>query len=567
MNLDTGRRAVTEGPLQVLKDERALTKQAVSTPQPTPKPGQPAGDGAPGEAEVQGETGTTKDTVVVQFSLLYDGDQEKFDWLWAMRDCMHRVLNTAISEWHRADKVASKTNPEKETLARGPVTDAVKALLERERDYWSKQVPKAEAEVEKLRVLVGGAKAKGRDEEVLTLGKRLEFAQKRCASLRIKASNCMPSSVYDSAVRYTAARYAIYKKDAFRGDRSNDTYRAGQPIRWRDGSWTIEPHERKGRYNLTLELHSDGRSVTRDGFLIIPDGPSMHAYAKKMATGEAKLCDARVVYSERKKQWFAKLTIRLERKESRPLEGTTAALRRGVWSALVLVFENGSVLTVHGGDVVAFKRKRKARAVAIGEHMGQMEAGDGARGRGKRRRLAALRKLDDAEDRFIDTRCKVWARSIAKECVDRGVSKLLVAKMSPKEMDDGASEVVHAFLRQWPFARLLDRIKQACAKVYVDDRGRATRDATAGMVSVEVATFDAHWDARGCPNCRHVHADRQPGPTWKCEVCAFERPCDQIVAWNGLVAAVGSEPLKKMARRKAATGAALSKALGKAGES
>jgi transposase len=565
MNLGTGSRAVTEGPLQVLKDERALTKQAVSTPQPTPKSGQPAGDGATGEAEGTTEVATTRDTVVVQFSILYDGDQEKFDRLWAMRDCMHRVLNTAISEWHRADKVASKTNPDKETLARGPVTDAVKALLERERDYWAKQVPKAEAEVEKLRVNLGRATAKELADEVASLEKRLEFAQKRCASLRIKATNSMPSSVYDSAVRYTAARYAIYKKDAFRGDRSNDTYRAGQPIRWRDGSWSIEAGDRKGRYNLTLELHSDGRSVTRDGFTVLPDGGSMHAYAKKMLSGEAKLCDARVVYSERKKQWFAKLTIRLTRTASRPLAGTTAALRRGVWNALVLVFENGSVLQIGGGDVLAFKRKLKARKVSIGEHMGQMEAGDGARGRGKRRRFAALRKIDDAEDRFIDTRCNVWARSIATECANRGVSRLLVAKMNPKEMDDGLPEVVQALLRQWPFARLLDRIKQACAKIYVDDRGRATRDATHGIVSVEVAQFDAHWDARGCPNCRHVHADRQPGPTWKCEVCAFERPCDQIVAWNGLVAAVGAAPLEKMARRKAATGEALTKALGKGG--
>jgi len=541
VKLDTDSRAVTVGPLQVLKDERALTKQAVTNPQPTPQSGQPAGGGATGGAE----SDETKDTVVVQFSVIYDGDQEKFDRLWAMRDCMHRVLNTAISEWHRADKVASKTNPEKETLARGPVTDAVKALLERERDYWSKQVPKAEAEVEKIRVDLGRARSKERTEEAVTLSKRLTFAQKRCASLRIKATNSMPSSVYDSAVRYTASRYAIYKKEAFRGDRSNDTYRAGQPIRWRDGSWIFDRGDAKGRYNLTLELDTDGKKVTRSGFTVIPDGPSMHAYAKRMlGEKDVKLCDARVVYSERKKQWFAKLTIRLTRKMSRPLVGTTAALRRGVWSALVLVFADGSIRTIDGGDVVAFKRRLKARKVSIGEHMGQMEAGDGARGRGKRRRFAALRKIDDAEDRFVDTRCKVWARSIANECVNRGVSKLLVAKMNPKEMGDDVPDVVQALLRQWPFAKMLDRIKQACAKIYVDDKGRATRDATAATASVELAQFDAHWDARGCPDCKHVHAERQMAPTWTCEKCGFTRGTDQIVAWNGLRRELGRQPGK-----------------------
>jgi len=534
MGLDVTSGTISVGPLQVLKDERALTnKAAVTTPrQPTPKPGQPAGGGATGDVEE-----TTRDTVVVQFSILYDGNQEKFDRLWAMRDCMHRVLNTAISEWHRADKVASARNPEKETLARGPVTDAVKALLEREREYWAKQVPKAETEVAKLRVDLGRAKSKERLEEALTLSTRLEFAQKRCASLRIKATNQMPSSVYDSVVRWTASRYAIYKKDAFRGDRSNDTYRAGQPIRWRDGSWAlVREVDAKGRYNLTLELHSDGKHVERAGFTVIPDGPSMHGFAKRMVAGgdTVKLCDARVVYSERKKQWFAKLTIRLVRKASRPLAGTTAALRRGVWSALVLVFEDGSIRTITGGDVVAFKRKLKARKVALGEHMGQMEAGDGARGRGKRRRFAALRKIDDAEDRFVDTRCKVWARMIARECADRGVGRLLVAKMNPKEMGDDVPGVVQAMLRNWPFAKMLDRIKQSCAKIYVDERGRATRDALAATVSVELAPFDAHWDARGCPNCGHVHDERQVAPTWECDKCHFTRGTDQIVAWNGL---------------------------------
>jgi len=538
MSIGIGSCAATEGPLQVLKDERALTKQAVTNPQPTPKPGQPAGDGAASGTD----GGSTRDTVVVQFSIAYDGDQEKFDRLWAMRDCMHRVLNTAMSEWHRADKVASKRNPEKETLERGPVTDAVKALLERERDYWSKQVPKAEAEVEKIRVNMGRAKARERTEEAEKLDVQLTFAQKRCASTRIKATNMVPSSVYDAAVRYTASRYALYKKAAFRGDRSNDTYRAGQPIRWRDGSWAMTREGKRGRYNLTLELHSDGKHVQREGFTVIPDGPSMHAFAKRMVEGTAKLCDARVVYSERKKQWFAKLTIRLARKASRPLVGTTAALRRGVWSALVLVFEDGNVLHIHGGDVLAFKRRIKARKVSIGEHMGKMEAGAGARGRGKARRFAALRKIDDAEERFVDTRCKVWARSIAKECADRGVARLIVAKMSPKEMDAGIPDVVQALLRNWPFAKMLNHVRAACEKVYVDERGFATRDATFEAVSVAVEQFDAHWDARGCPNCAHVHNERQLGPTWECERCGFTRGTDQIVAWNGLKRALKRQP-------------------------
>lgn len=103
--------------------------------------------------------------VVAHFSIVHmqDLDRER---LHAMRDLMHRVLNTALSEWHRADKVPSKTNPEKKTLDRGPVTEAVKALLERERAYWAAQLSGAQATVEKVRHALGRAKVKARPSEI-----------------------------------------------------------------------------------------------------------------------------------------------------------------------------------------------------------------------------------------------------------------------------------------------------------------------------------------------------------------------------------------------------------------
>jgi hypothetical protein len=558
----------TEGRLsRPIGEATGLAKQGANSPVSTPKAVEsaPGGDGA--SSDIQ--------TSVVQFSLLFDGDTEKFAHLWAMRDVMHRVLNTAISEWHRADKVASRNTKEdgtaKETLDRGAVTAAVKALLDREKSYWAEQLPRKTAVVEKARVALGCAKTKGMG--LAEAERALEGALNDVARVRVKAEIGVPSSVYDSAVRYTQARLAIYRKEAFRGLRSLDSYRAGQPIRWRDGSWTLEEGERRGQYVLGLQISSDGKRVERGAFTVIPDGPSMHGFAKKMvgveaiARGDVKLCDARVVYSEKKKQWFAKLTIRYKREAVRATGSGTAALRRGVHNAFVMVFENGRAEMITGGDVLHFKRKLKARKVSIGRHKDRLELGTGARGRGKQRPERALRKIHDAEDRFVDWRCKTWAANIAQMCRDRHVGRLLLPKVGQAEMYDG-NEYVRALLHQWPFARMLDHVQQAVEKV-----------------GVVVKEYMPHYDARRCPNlvggkrCGHVH-DKPPiatvhearhtiryaegtggrqaekvvdtiGAKWTCEVCGFERPADQVVAWNGLIDAVGTEPMAKAKEAKA----------------
>jgi transposase len=544
-DVDSRSPTVTAGRLsRPIGEATALTKQGVTNPHLTPNakavgPGGASGSDGSGEGG-SGEKDHESRTTVVQFSLLFDGDEEKFAHLWAMRDSQHRMLNIAFSEWRRAEKVPSKSNPDKETLDRGAVTGAVKALLLRNKEYWAKQLPTRQAKLEKLRVDLGRAKSKNRQEDIERLEKEFVAAQREVASVRVKTEIGIPSSVYDSVVRFTQSRLVVYKKEEFRGSRAADSFTSGQPIRWRDGSWDFVEGDKRGQYKLELELSTDGKKVRRGVFNVLPDGPSMHGFAKKMIDSEAadrgdiKLCDARVVYSEKKKQWFAKLTIKYKRPLSVAAGMGVAALRRGVNNAFVIAFENGRVESISGEDVLHFKRKLKARKVAIGRHKDRLEAGPAARGRGKARREQAMRKINNGEDRFVDWRCKTWAANIAKLCRDRGVGTLLISKMGKVEMFDG-DEYVEALLYQWPFARMIGNVKEAISKL--------------GVAAKE---YIPHFDARRCPNfvagkrCGHVHEKRQTGIIFKCEVCGFERPTDQIVALNGLAAAVGGEPIEKL---------------------
>jgi transposase len=351
--------------------------------------------------------------------------------------------------------------------------------------------------------------------------------------------------IYDPIVRATKSKYDEYLKDAFRGARSSPTFREGQPIRWRDGGWELKRSDKKGAYELTLPIsvsQAEGKNgkpksvVDRTVLVIIPDGPSMFGWMKRLtdeselADGSVKQCDARVVYSDRKKQWFVKLTGRFSYTQPEP-GSRVAAMRRGVNNAFVIVFDDGYCRTIEGGDVIAFKKKIKARTDAIRRHLKSLELGSGARGHGKKRREAGITRIHDSESRFVDTRCKTWAASVAKLLKHKNVGTLLVAKANSKEFFDSVDdEEVAAFLHQWPFAKAFDLIKKACEVQGI----------------VVKADQDVGFNARRCPQCGFVHAKRQTG-SFICEVCRpeFKRPADQILAWNMLLDAVGKEPLNE----------------------
>ena len=483
--------------------------------------------------------------VVVQFSVV-DASPDARQKLFALRNIMHRVLNAAISEWHRAERRPSTKDGDKETRDRGQVTEAVKQLLSRESAYWEKRViDLTESEVSLRRRL---EYAKGMKKEVGDLARQHEAIVKQLGAAACRASISVPSAISDSAVRFTQGKYDEYQKTAFRGERASPTFRDGQPIRWRDGAWTIAPGEKSGSYAITVPVHKNGSRLEHAVLRVIPDGPSMYGWAKKMvddeavASGAVKRCDARLVYSERKKQWFAKLTIKV--RYAPPAAGLgVAAMRRGVHNAFTLAFEGGDCRLISGGSVVAFKRKIKARKESVGRHLRSLELGKGARGHGQKRRFAALKKIDDAEARFVDNRCKTWAANICKILKAHGVGHLLVAKVGDREFSNAIdSDVLRAFLYQFPFAKAYDCLRRA-----LEYAGIAVEEKAVGL------------NARRCPSCLHEHESKQVGELFTCEVCAVKRPSDSIIAWNMLIDEVGGAPIKKAAAAKKKVGQMLRK--------
>jgi transposase len=504
-------------------------------------------------SEVSGGGETSSDSreriVVIQASIVEATPSERMQ-LSALRNVMHRALNAALSEWHRAEKRPSTRNPDKEVLDRGAPLDAIKTVFANEKAYWRDEIPKLEAAVEVLRPKLGRAKAKNDSKLETELQSQLDATHRSIERAQVRAGLEVPSAIYDSIVVFTKKKYDEYKKEAFRGSRSNPTFRENQPIRWRDGCWKVERTEKKGVYKLRIPLQSlEKRKIEYATVTIIPDGPSMYNWLRRLtdedelSAGTVSPCDMRAVYSEKKKQWFVKLTARFQYTPPKGQSGT-AAIRRGVKNAFVLVFEDGDPKYIEGTDVLHFKAKIKGRLNAVRRHLKSLEIGSGACGHGKKRRQAAITRIADAEARFIDSRIKTWSARIVRILKTRGVGTLLMAESNVKEFIDSVdNSTVQALLRQWPFAKTADALKRACE-----------------VAGIKVTSTSVNFNVRRCPNCKHVHEAKQVD-VFTCEVCGLMRPSDQILAWNSLIDVTGTGPIVKAeAKRRAIRAAVAGKA-------
>lgn len=455
------------------------------------------------------------------------------DRLWTLRSWMHWLMNSAADAWRYAEKRASTRNPDKLVKDRGVVTTAVKDACESQRAYALSELEKALSGIEKLRVKLGSAKKRGKESEILKVEKDLANEILRSARLRDASELMIPSGMRDLIVVRSEDAYKKWSKE--RGKMAYPSFRYGQPIRWRDGDWTIKKAEGRGLYRLIVPVGGEKSKIERFELTIVPDSGSAHGFAKMMVDGDAKLCDAKLVYSEKKRQWFAGLTIRYQKAPPPVLAaGARAALRLGVHNAVILAFEDGTPERISGADLIDYKRKLVARYTAIQRHLRSREAGTGARGRGKKRRFKALAKLSEREEAYVNTKIGQWACLVLSFMKERGAKTLYVALDSEDMRDARGDERIAAFLGDFPRAKLRDAIERVLAEAGMKLEKRSSR-----------------LDAKTCPACKHHHAERPKGETFHCEVCGAVAPADAIAAWNLVNEVVGGDvPFREMLKRR-----------------
>lgn len=396
-----------------------------------------------------------------------------------LRSVMHRCLNDAMTAMAANDRAPKEAQVHPRTLAYREVN----ASLERTREWASKAV-------------------------------RKHGASEASKSLARLTTIDMPGGNASAAADLAHTRYQEWRKTSWKGETSLPSFVAGSPIFVRGDHWSIGSDER-GAF-VDVKLHA-GRAP-RVRFALGVDGGSAHATLRRLLTGEASPGDMKIVWIERKKKWIAKITYSFAKPQPLVMRGDVAvAIHRGIRVAWTLCDSAGKGHVVDDGrEVLHAKQAFANRRSALGAHRKML--GDGARGHGQTRRMEHIKRLDDAEARYVRTRCQQWAAALVKYAARVGAGTVVIEDYSARDMADNAPEDMARLIRRWPFAALAECVRWACAK--------------SGLALVEVP---AAYQSVACPQCGHIDASNDSGRgVFECTSCALKRSVDHIAAWNML---------------------------------
>lgn len=320
------------------------------------------------------------------------------------------------------------------------------------------------------------------------------------------------------------ARHAKFAKERWKGTTSLPSFKGGSPIYVAGQGASIRAED--GNVILDMNIVSGGR--TR---LIVQacDG-SGFARLRAMLDAPDMIGDVRIIEDDRGKGgWYAFVAFTFPKPEV--ATGGVMALHRGLKCFLTAAVARSTgtardaytAVLETGDDVLRHKAAYSARRRSLGQQKRQV--GAGACGHGTARREEHVTKIEDAEARWVKSKCQEVAAHAVKLARVKGVGTILLEDWG-NPAKDGAPELgahVEYMVRSFPLAQLRETIEWA---------------AKLAGIGVEIVRTDNN--SRDCPHCGHRHEKAQYG-TFHCEKCELERNSDAVFAWN-MLARYGKVP-------------------------
>lgn len=236
---------------------------------------------------------------------------------------------------------------------------------------------------------------------------------------------------------------------------------------------------------LTLPLWGAGKKATR--VVVAPCGANGEIMWRKLVAGEVKLGRVGVSYDENRRKWYALVSwSKLECPD--PTGRKIAAAHVGVTRFVQVVCADGSQHNVSGEDILVTRKRFQHRRASIQRCINDM--GTGSKGRGVKRRMRPVTKLEDAEGRFVTTRIRQIAHGVISWCLAHDVGTLLWPDMTglregfEKKTGGEAHEEVRRLIHQFPYYELEQAVKR-------DGKERG----------VEVRLHSVRYDSQTCPKC------------------------------------------------------------------
>lgn len=381
--------------------------------------------------------------------------------------------------------------------------------------------------------------------EPVSMARKGERAGTECRTAqRTRAYQLMVEALPDTASSAVAlglagvafARFGYWNKH--RSTTQLPTFKRGHPIVWAASGnpWSISRDEK----GLVLDVVLAAGRGQRARIAIEPCGPGDWGHVRRLLDGGgSKLGELRLAFDERRRQWTAIMGYSWPKAPA--ADGTVVlALRRGIATFLTVVGSDGYATVLDDGvQLRGYKTQLSKRRGELNRFV-RRAIGSGAHGHGKRRRLAVLEKLDNAERDWVDTRCKQLGARVVKLALARGARLVLLEKDTPRAGDKESKlllgEKIAWFVERFPFYRLNMAVAGACARVGIETREQPTA-----------------YDATTCPACGAQEPElgaREKG-RYECSICGYRDALDVASGFNKLIKAGQEGDVRAILQRRA----------------
>lgn len=356
-----------------------------------------------------------------------------------------------------------------------------------------------------------------------------ERAAARVASGRAYAGDEAIASITPHSCAVLGAQGMVFTawskwdKERWRGAMTLPTFRGGAPICVASSGGGVVLESVDGQAVLTVKLALG----VKTSVILGVDGGSAHATMRKLLESPESVGDCKIVQNRSKRTWEVRLAYSFMAAEH--CGSRTMAIHRGMSNLLTVAIARGAeesrdaktFILESGEDILRHKNAYHARRRSLGQQKRQL--GGGAKGHGRARRHEHITRLEDAETRYVRSKCQEVAANAIGKAVANGVGKIIVEDWATVG-DDAAW-----FVRRWPWGALRECIQWAAAKA-----------------GIAVETAPTAGNGTTCPVCGgQGTTGGRDGRMFMCGSCRLERQRDVIFAWNMLANRGHAAPLEE----------------------
>lgn len=327
----------------------------------------------------------------------------------------------------------------------------------------------------------------------------------------------MYSSNRSTAVTNACRDFNNAYKKILTGEKSIIEYKSNQPIELHNKAITLSYCD--NAYNFALCLFSDskrkelGLPNTKLSFIAHHIDNSRSIILDRCISGEYKISESKLIYSQKKKQWFLNLsyTFKIEPSENKD-PNKVMGVDLGIACVAYMSFNFcEDRYKIDGGEISNFRHtieRRKRELQRQGKYCGK-----GRVGHGVKTRIAPTERLNESISNFRNTANHKYSKYIVDMAVKHGSGTIQMEDIKGIAGDD-------TFLKEWTYFDLRTKIENKAK-----EKG------------ITVKLVNPAYTSQRCSRCGHIDAENRPKKEkgqvyFKCISCGFEANADYNASQN-----------------------------------